>query len=65
MRRPGRLIFLFALSPRRRLEDALKTLTMPIRENMHPEKNMENKKEKGREEKTRRNESPTHNQPTR
>jgi hypothetical protein len=26
MRRPGRLIFLLALSPRRRLEDALKTL---------------------------------------
>jgi hypothetical protein len=26
MRRPGRLSFLLALSPRRRLEDALKTL---------------------------------------
>jgi hypothetical protein len=26
MRRPGLLIFLLALSPRRRLEDALKTL---------------------------------------
>jgi uncharacterized membrane protein YhaH (DUF805 family) len=26
MRRPGRLIFLLALLPRRRLEDALKTL---------------------------------------
>jgi hypothetical protein len=28
MRRPGRLSFLLALSPRRRLEDALKTLIM-------------------------------------
>jgi hypothetical protein len=35
MRRPGRLIFLLALSPRRRLEDALKTLLLCVLFFMH------------------------------
>jgi hypothetical protein len=41
MRRPGRLSFLLALSPRRRLDDALKTLLeMPEREKERRERRL-------------------------